>query len=145
MKYDVENSENITEHYSENDPMNYDYNYDYNYDMKIEEAEENHTCNVCNKSFDNVEGLRKHTVKVHETKNFNINVEDNSCNICNEKFENTKSLKRHMVKHNGSIYNCNICNKKFKYELRLKTHIEVEHEGVKKNQCKQCPENFVFS
>jgi uncharacterized Zn-finger protein len=91
-------------------------------------------CNICNRSFNRKDNLKKHLLLHTGAKKLE------KCNICNRSFTR---LGRHIVLHfEDKPYLCDICNKSFSRVDVLKRH-KALHIGEKKyHQCEICNKSF---
>jgi len=73
-------------------------------------------CDICAKSFSNLQNLRRHRYMHSEEKHY-------ACGFCGEKFKWAGLLSYHIDNnHSDNIYVCDICQKKFKNSQTLKKH-----------------------
>lgn len=78
-----------------------------------------HTCELCCKTFTNVQNLKKHVKVVHEgVKSLKF-----SCEVCHKGFSNSWAVKEHMTMHTGEKpYKCEECDKRFTQRSSLCAH-----------------------
>lgn len=89
-------------------------------------------CHVCHEKFANIEEIKFHYKRKHET---------NKCDSCNIYLRNEKSFNNHKKKFH-SIYKCSNCpTLTFKFYSDLKVHSRV-HTGEKPYKCEYCNRNF---
>lgn len=90
-----------------------------------------YNCGICNKTFSDASGLRKHA-KIHGEKLFECEVQG-----CNKRFIDRSKLKRHQLVHTGERpFPCPYpnCNKRFSLDFNLKSHLKL-HTGDKPYKC----------
>ena len=88
--------------------------------LTIHASLEDYKCELCDKSFSQVDNLKRHIHKVHE---------DYKCDLCSNSFSSRQTLKRHINRvHEGSKdYKCDSCGKSFSKIYKLKTHHHTVH------------------
>lgn len=74
--------------------------------------ENQHKCDICNLSFDDIEALKEH-VESHSY----------SCNICEETFSSSRSMQRHVQGH-AKIFVCEECKEVFLDKKSLSSHMK---------------------
>ncbi|PNF36698.1 hypothetical protein B7P43_G13311, partial [Cryptotermes secundus] len=80
------------------------------------------SCNVCNKSFNQLGYLKEHQREHSGERRF-------SCDVCNKSFSRQGHLKEHQRIHSGERpYSCQVCNKSFSQRNHLKGHERI-HSG----------------
>ncbi|XP_075224325.1 uncharacterized protein LOC142326076 isoform X6 [Lycorma delicatula] len=85
----------------------------------------NRTCNLCNKTFPRLVGLKRHNKTVHM-----INPDFHNCKECGRLFTSLAYAKLHYLrvhKQKDRPFVCNICDKKFKVKTHLETHVKCVH------------------
>uniref|UniRef100_UPI0037E783C3 zinc finger protein 26-like n=1 Tax=Semicossyphus pulcher TaxID=241346 RepID=UPI0037E783C3 len=87
--------------------------------------ETNGTCNICRKSFQNMEThMRRHT-----------GIKPYSCSVCNKRFPRAGALRRHRRIHGGDrLYACQLCGKTFMESGALKTHSRSHSKGISSDE-----------
>ena len=101
--------------------------------MKLDSKERKPTaslkaCELCDKTYKNIENLRRHKRKAHTE---NKNVEEYSCQHCNKKFKFQIDLKDHLRIHREKV-KCNICSVKFTRRDNLLKHQRKIHNNKTK-------------
>ena len=98
-------------------------------------------CNLCDKSFNILQVLKKHIQLCHESE-----IRTFECKICKKMFKNKNYLKKHFMEMHSSsaIYECDICSQVFKRPIRLVNHIRKMHFGQddKTKKCPDCHKSF---
>ena len=111
--------------------------------IKTHKVGEGHVCKKCNKRFAASRDLRKHVDIVHLNKAEEYKKE---CPICHVRVQQLKTHIRFIHRNEGktSEYSgiCPHCEKTFSNDYKVKRHIETVHEGVKHWQCSVCPKRF---
>ena len=102
-----------------------------------------HLCDICNASFSDSCGVKRHIAQVHEKKR------PYSCHMCSLTFLREGDKKRHIAQvHEGKKpHVCNICAKCFSRKSHLNVHIALVHEkekskGEKSFNCPICNMNL---
>jgi uncharacterized Zn-finger protein len=83
-------------------------------------------CNLCDKTFAEMNSLRKHIPSKHEPGKQRF-----SCDLCGKAYADSSSLKRHINANHGSGKQEDICDKcgvKFTRKHTLARHIRVLHK-----------------
>ena len=88
----------------------------------------NGACELCDKTYKNIESLRRHKRKAHTEIE---NLEEFSCQHCNKKFKFQIDLSDHLRIHRGKI-KCNICSVKFTRRDNLLKHQRKIHNNKTK-------------
>lgn len=84
-----------------------------------------YTCQVCQKSYTNIDKLNKHQ-QIHST------VSPFKCEHCKKSFSSKFKLVRHMLIHSDrKPFSCTVCERTFHRKDHLKNHIKV-HSPTKK-------------
>ena len=86
-----------------------------------------HLCEICNASFSESSGVKRHIDQVHEKKR------PYACDTCNLTFLREGDKRRHVAQvHEGKKpHVCNICAKCFSRKNHLNVHIALVHESKK--------------
>ena len=88
---------------------------------KVASMNDKNQCEVCQKSFYDSAGLRKHDRSVHQLVRF-------SCDQCNIQFTQQSSLTKHIQsKHEGIKYSCDQCAYQATTQSSLTRHIQTRH------------------
>ena len=98
--------------------------------------EKPHGCDVCKKTFTNIENLKQHKF-VHMDKKLKF-----QCHICKKYFSRNEHLKRHQrnvhgVTTNSGIF-CELCDESFTSAIALHNH-NINQHNVK---CEECGKVF---
>ena len=101
--------------------------------MKLDNKERKPTapqkaCELCDKTYKNIESLRRHKRKAHTEIE---NVEEYSCKHCHKKFKFQIDLKDHLRIHREKV-KCNICSVKFTRRDNLLKHQRKIHNNKPK-------------
>ena len=120
-----------------------------------------HTCDVCQKGFDEERKLKRHRYRAHGIRKFksSINVSSVSvkqekedkppqCGVCSKHFHSQEILERHMRKKHGGKRNlkCDVCEKVFNGSSELRTHKLIHlPDSEKPFQCDICGKKFCQS
>ena len=98
--------------------------------MKLDNVERKPTasqkaCELCDKTYKNIESLRRHKRKAHTEID---NVEEYSCQHCKKKFKFQIDLNDHLRIHREKV-KCNICSVKFSRRDNLLKHQRKIHNN----------------
>ena len=90
-------------------------------------AKKPHLCDICNASFSDSCGVKRHIAQVHEKKR------PYSCDMCSLTFLREGDKRRHIAQvHEGKKpHVCNVCAKRFSRKSHLNVHIALVHENKK--------------
>ena len=122
-------------------------------------------CDICNKEFYTLGGLRTHKRVVHEKKqklcnlcgketisliqhlkNFHSDDRSHKCSDCEMAFKTLPHLNRHLKavhkRNESKIHKCTICNREFTEAYNLKAHVNSVHEKMKNYSCSFCKTLF---
>ena len=131
------------------------------------EANEDRTCNVCNKTFLFPSQLNKHLSYAHDKRNnqhacdfcsksftslayytfhinnYHTNKINMKCDICDTSFGALMYLKQHQKTHVKNLderkkHICDLCKLAFQFPYHLKKHIENVHEKQRNFKCNHC-------
>ncbi|KAM0732197.1 Zinc finger protein 846 [Formica fusca] len=124
-----------------------------------DDNEKQYLCDICNKNFISMTGLRLHLKSHYGIKPYTCQYCDKSfaipsykkrhekihtgdkhfvCHICSNAFASPNGLKYHLKTHTGEAnYHCDTCGKSFIRYKYLKDHI-FTHTGEKPYVCKMC-------
>lgn len=114
------------------------------------------TCNVCQKTFLQIDDLRKHnknhlfscadcnqafndqiTLTKHQEE---VHTQDKSfhCSQCDKSFKELRTLRLHLKIHNSDYpEHCEVCKKGFRTKWQLKQHL-MDHGGKRPYPCPEC-------
>lgn len=101
----------------------------------VHNAEKNNTiCEVCSKSYDNIEEHKK--IHIKEGKLF-------VCTECNKNFTSQSKLNKHLSVHNTYLrpLECSVCDLRCANEWALKKHL-ITHTDIKPFSCNICKKHF---
>ena len=123
-------------------------------------------CNICKKTFNTSNHLKRHQEHVHEVKKHmcqhcgksfsvggharnhekavHLKIKNISCDKCPFTCFSLAKLQDHIacVHSDERPYFCDQCNKTFKLRTHLLGHKKGVHEGIKKISCPKCPMKF---
>lgn len=114
---------------------------------KLNDTENNFTCEVCNIDFSTAEAFSHHQQSVHhmaETGKNDKTTENCSfiCEYCDKTFTNGSALAVHRRVHTGEApFKCQYCHKCFKQNAHLDVHMRI-HTGETPFQCAFCDKRF---
>lgn len=97
---------------------------------------ENFECQICNKTFSRIGGLRRHKKLNHS------DIEDiHKCIVCQKSFKLSYQLKYHLENAHIVYENveCTLCHNVYFGPERLKSHIKAIHLGPQENTPTTCP------
>jgi uncharacterized Zn-finger protein len=80
-----------------------------------------YTCDVCEKDFKSVKGLKCHMA-------LSMHAEPYACTVCEKKFDQLEQLQSHM--RSVHIHKCSVCKKTFNQSDHLEKHIMARHMDV---------------
>ena len=84
----------------------------------LDQKEAPFNCEVCQKSFSNLQKLKRHIYPHAEPKPF-------ECFICCEPFSTMETLKKHRLNHNVRPYHCTRCYQRFETAKRAESHQKI--------------------
>ncbi|XP_026464997.1 uncharacterized protein LOC113367622 [Ctenocephalides felis] len=109
------------------------------YHLKTHTGTKNHKCPFCGKKFTANVNLNAHIKTVHSE------VKPHLCNICGKRYTTIDHLRKHMVYHTGERkFQCNVCGKDFTQNSHLTQHSWI-HSGIKPYACKYCDNKYTSS
>ncbi|KAB5548971.1 hypothetical protein PHYPO_G00061830 [Pangasianodon hypophthalmus] len=106
----------------------------------ITERVPEHQCDMCDRVFMSMQGLRSHE-RSHSATAM-INRDDKySCQYCQFQSAFRHNLDRHVQSHHGhhKPFRCKLCPFKSAYLSRLKSHLHKSHAGENTYKCISCP------
>ncbi|KAK3524205.1 hypothetical protein QTP70_022663 [Hemibagrus guttatus] len=106
----------------------------------ITERVPEHRCDMCDRVFMSMQGLRSHE-RSHSATAM-INRDDKySCQYCQFQSAFRHNLDRHVQSHHGhhKPFRCKLCPFKSAYLSRLKSHLHKSHAGENTYKCISCP------
>ncbi|KAK2827338.1 hypothetical protein Q7C36_018264 [Tachysurus vachellii] len=106
----------------------------------ITERVPEHRCDMCDRVFMSMQGLRSHE-RSHSATAM-INRDDKySCQYCQFQSAFRHNLDRHIQSHHGhhKPFRCKLCPFKSAYLSRLKSHLHKSHAGENTYKCISCP------
>ncbi|EFO96215.1 hypothetical protein CRE_14557 [Caenorhabditis remanei] len=80
-------------------------------------------CEVCHKTFPDINSLRKHGVTHSNERPF-------KCEICGKSFKTKVSLKQHIAVHENVSFECSVCKKTIRQRNNLYKHMKNVHDLV---------------
>ena len=106
----------------------------------VHDGEGRRKCNICNKSFFDSVGVRRHQKTVHRLgaiKSF-------KCLLCNETFPHKDYLKSHNRRHQKKVnkeFECDVCSKKFISQKLVNLHKRTHRTRF---SCDRCQSKFTL-
>ncbi|XP_046724222.1 zinc finger protein 462 isoform X4 [Silurus meridionalis] len=99
-----------------------------------------HRCDMCDRVFMSMQGLRSHERSHSATAMFNRD-DKYSCQYCQFQSAFRHNLDRHIQSHHGhhKPFRCKLCPFKSAYLSRLKSHLHKSHAGENTYKCISCP------
>ena len=110
-----------------------------NHRMHHSSEDRPHVCNICNKSYREPSGLRRH-VLMHQ------GIKPHLCSTCGKRFMDVSGLNSHnlsMHTADNRKYECQICNKRFVKLSYLHYHNRRVHLSDKPFRCTVCGKKFI--
>ncbi|XP_022251047.1 zinc finger protein 236-like isoform X2 [Limulus polyphemus] len=105
----------------------------------IEESDVLYTCEVCHKTFRNIDYKKRH-MKIHEERpeyEYKRMLPESStgsltCETCNKSFTRRHDLKRHNNTHSNMrvFFSCYLCSKVFSWKRSLQQHVKYHHHKL---------------
>nr|XP_026489348.1 zinc finger protein 729-like isoform X2 [Vanessa tameamea] len=107
------------------------------------------TCELCNKSFGNLDEIISHLTTEHmfhyerdvKLIIMSYRLIDKQCLLCDERFKQVRELVIHVNnEHPVQCFGCDVCQQKFFRKQYLDAHMRVKHSNIYK--CLKCPQTF---
>ncbi|EAT39665.1 AAEL008545-PA [Aedes aegypti] len=98
-------------------------------------------CDICNKSFVNNRGIRRHKEEMHVPDELRIY----GCDRCPKRFTKKSQLAYHLKGHvnlDNETAKCPHCERTFQTESQLKVHIKIRHTRPTDFICDVCAKGF---
>ncbi|XP_062538418.1 transcription factor grauzone-like [Armigeres subalbatus] len=98
-------------------------------------------CDICNKSFVNSRGIRRHKEEMHVPDELRIY----GCDRCPKRFTKKSQLAYHLKGHDtldNESAKCPQCERTFQTESQLKVHIKIRHTRPTDFICDVCAKGF---
>ncbi|XP_055382815.1 zinc finger protein 540-like [Condylostylus longicornis] len=111
--------------------------------MQIHNGRKETECVLCNKNFDNVDGVLEHYASFDKDKKNEhyIKFRPFACHLCVVRYKNRRDLTDHLDIHAGQKkFLCPLCGKQFAKRFNMMTHIKV-HEKLN-YYCERCNKRF---
>lgn len=130
-------SDNLSLDFSHlNEIINHNQSEEQSSHKKRNSAESKYVCNICQKVYATMSGLKSHLIMSHNGER------PFECDVCKRRFPVKRKLILHQYTHTGEKpHKCSICQKGFCEISRLKTHLRV-HTGEKPFICDICLKGF---
>ena len=110
---------------------------------EIHEEKKVFSCGICQKTYSDNKGVKRHIETFHEGKK---NQKNHKCEVCDRGFSSNKDLKRHYeCVHEKKKLKCDFCSKEYSRKEEMKKHVETIHEGKtpeKNHKCDICAKAF---
>ena len=121
----IEDQPNVVSNLKNADPLNVD-----------EGIKNHHKCDICSKSFNNKNNLKRHIINAH-------NELTHQCEFCEQRYYKPSDLRKHTKRVHEQIRNhkCDTCTKAFTSKKDLMVHIDSVHKGLK-HTCELCGNDF---
>ncbi|XP_075224324.1 uncharacterized protein LOC142326076 isoform X5 [Lycorma delicatula] len=97
------------------------------------------TCDLCNKTFPNNNGLERHRRFVHLN-----NPELHKCDVCNRIFTSAAYVSLHFMRvhrENSELFACTLCDRKYKTKSNRDMHVRNNHNATPVS-CERCGKIF---